>query len=133
MLKNQDEIYKLLGNETLEKLFCFVNDGTLAKSNLERMSYSHNMDVSETYTMCEKYLPSTILERLLEDWYVKTLCKMSPAEAKRRLHEILKKTCAPVIVVKVEEVMGKKGIGAGDRRDGGLGMVNQLSIKFDKQ
>ena len=106
-MKNQDEIYKLLGNETLENLFCFVNDGTLKKSNLESMSYSHNMNVSQTYTMYEGLLPSKILEKMLDDWYVTTLCTMSSADAKRRLLEILKKTCARVIAVEVEEVMWK--------------------------
>ena len=88
-------------------MFCFVNDGTLVKSNLESMSYLHNMNVSQTYTMYEGHLPSEILEKMLDDWYEKTLCKMSPADAKRRLHVILEETCAPVVAVEVEEVIGK--------------------------
>ena len=121
--KNEDKIHQLLGKETLEKLFCFVNDGTLVKDNLESMSYSHNMNVSQTYTMYEGLLPSKILEKMLDDWYEKTLCTMSPADAKKRLHEILEKTCARVIAAKVEEVMGKQGTGAGDARNGGTGGV----------
>ena len=81
------------------------------------------MNVSQTYTMYEGLLPSKILEKMLDDWYEKTLCTMSPADAKKRLHEILEKTCSPVIAVKVEEVMGKQEIGAGDGRDGRAGDV----------
>ena len=112
-LRNLDEIHQLLGKETLEKLFCFVNAGTLVKDNLESMSYSHNMNVSETYKMCEesRYLPSKILEKMLDDWYSKTLFEMSPTDAKRRLHEILKKNCAPVISGELKKVMGKLEIG----------------------
>ena len=122
-LRNLDKVHQLLGKQTLEKLFCYVNDGTLVKGNLESMSYSHNMNVSQTYTMYEGLLPSKILEKMLDDWYEKTLCTMSPADAKKRLHEILKKTCPPVIAVKVEEVMGMQGIGPGYGRNGGTGGV----------
>ena len=120
-LKHLHKIEQLLGKETLEMLFCFVNDGTLVKDNLESMSYSHNMNVSETFTMCEekRYLPSKILEKMLDDWYKKTLGKMSPADAKKRFHEILKKSCAPVIAGDLEKVMRK--IEAGDGRDAGAG------------
>ena len=104
-LKKEDKIHQLLGKETLEKLFGFVNDGTLVKSNLEKMSYSHNMNVSQTYTMYEGLLPSKILEKMLDAWYNKTLHKMIPDDAKSRLHEILKDTCEPVIAK--ETVMGK--------------------------
>ena len=88
-------------------MFCFVNDGTLVKSNLESMSYLHNMNVSQTYTMYEGLLPSKILEKMLDDWYEKTLCTMSSADAKKRLLEILENTCEPVIAVDLEEAMGK--------------------------
>ena len=106
-LKHLHKIEQLLGKETLEMLFCFVNDGTLVKDNLESMSYSHNMNVSETYTMYEesRYLPSKILEKMLDAWYNKTLHQMIPDDAKSRLHEILKDTCEPVIAK--ETVMGK--------------------------
>ena len=79
-LKKEDKIHQLLGKETLEKLFGFVNDGTLVKSNLESMSYSQNMNVSQTFTMYERQLPSKILEKMLDDWYNKTLCKMTSAD-----------------------------------------------------
>ena len=104
-LRNLDEIHQLLGKETLEKLFCFVNAGTLVKDNLESMSYSHNMNVSETYTMYEeaKCFPSKILEKMLDDWYSKALFNMSPADAKRRLHGILKENCAPIIAGELSE------------------------------
>ena len=87
------------------------------------MSYLHNMNVSQTYTMYEGLLPSKILEKMLDEWYEKTLGTMNSPDAKERLLEILKKTCAAVIAVKVEEVMGKQGIGAGDARNGGTGGV----------
>ena len=98
-LRNLDEIQKKLGKKTLEKLFCHVEKGILVKSDLESMSYSHNMNVSETYTKCEeaKYIPSKILEKMLDDWYKKALFKMSPADAKRRLQGILQENCAPII------------------------------------
>ena len=98
-LRNMDKIHEKLGKQTLETLFCHVEKGTLVKSHLESMSYSHNMNVSETYTMYEeaKYFPSKILEKMLDDWYDEALFNMSPADAKRRLHGILKETCKPII------------------------------------
>ena len=94
-LRNLDKIHQLLGKRTLGKLFCYVNDGTLVKANLESMSYSHNMNVHEIYKMCDesRCLPTKILEKMLDDWYDKTLFKMSPTDAKKRLHEILKNNC----------------------------------------
>ena len=96
-------------------------DGTLVKANLESMSFSHNMNVSETYKMCEEYrnLPSKILEKMLDDWYDKTLFQMSPVDAQRRLHEILKKNCVPVIAGELGKVMRIQETGAG----GGAGAV----------
>ena len=66
--------------------------------------------------MCEEYrnLPSKILEKMLDDWYNKSLFQMNPADAKRRLHEILKKTCVPVIAVELGKVMGMQESAAGD-------------------
>ena len=129
-LRNQDKIHQLFGKETLEKLFCFVNAGTLVKDNLESMSFFHNMNVSETYKMCEesRYLPSKILEKMLDEWYNKTLFEMSPADAKRRLDEILKKNCAPVIAGELRKVMGKQEIVAGDVPATGLqSAVHQMN------
>ena len=124
-LRNLDKMHQLLGKETLEKekVFCYVNDGTLVKANLESMSYSHNMNVSETYKMSEesRYLPSKILEKMLDEWYDKTLFKMSPADAQRRLHEILKKNCVAVIAGELEKVMGIQETGAGAGDGGGDG------------
>ena len=114
-LRNLDKMHQLLGKETLEKVFCYVNDGTLVKANLESMSYSHNMNVSETYKMSEesRYLPSKILEKMLDDWYEHALFPLSPADAQKRLLEILKKNCAPVIAGELEQVMGMQEIGTG--------------------
>ena len=121
-LRNLDKMHQLLGKETLEKVFSYVNDGTLVKANLESMSYSHNMNVSETYKMSEesRYLPSKILEKMLDEWYDKTLFKMSPADAQRRLHEILKKNCVAVIAGELEKVMGIQETGAGAGGGGGV-------------
>ena len=120
-LRNLDKMHQLLGKETLEKVFCYVNDGTLVKANLESMSYSHNMNVSETYKMCEesRYFPSKILEKMLDDWYDKTLFKMNPADAQRRLLEILKKNCVAVIAGELGKVMGIQETGAGAGGGGG--------------
>ena len=106
-MRNEDKIHKLLGKETLEKLFDFVNDGTLIQENLLSMSYPHNMNVSQTFTKNERQLPSKILEKMLDDWYNKTLCKMTSADAGRRLLKILENTCEPVIAVDLEKAMGK--------------------------
>ena len=68
--------------------------------------------------MYEGHLPSEILEKMLDDWYDKTLFKMSPAEAKKTLHEILKKNCVPVIAGELEKLMGIQEIDSGDGVDG---------------
>ena len=122
-LKNQDKIHQLLGKQTIEKLFGFVNDGTLVKANLESMSYSHNMNVNQRYKMCEesRYFPSMILEKMLDDWYEHALFPLSPADAQKRLLEILKKNCAPVIAGELEQVMGMQEIGAGAGAGAGAG------------
>ena len=53
---------------------------------------------------------------------------MSTAYAKEKLHEILDNTCAAVIAVEVEEVMGKQ-IGAGDGAgDFPVNIVNASSL-----
>ena len=58
-----------LGPLVLAKLFELVADGSIERGSLKRMSFSHNMDVVETYLQCDRDKESLerTLERMLEE------------------------------------------------------------------
>ena len=99
-----------LGPLVLAKLFELVADGSIERGSLERMSFSQNMDVVETYSQCGRDGESMerTLERMLEEWYEKTVSSLSPLEAVKEFERILEVTC-PTSVCEIVRNTGTTG------------------------
>ena len=100
-LRIQAELEEKLGPLVLKRLFYHVGNGGIKKDTLKKMSYSANMDVFPTYSECDQgkeNLQGT-LERMLEEWYDKTVCLLPPSEALEELLRILKVTCPASVFV----------------------------------
>ena len=104
-LRNQNEIHELLGVKNVEKLFEFIRKGALKKSELEKMSYDYNLNVSQTFQDCSeaRERPFKILERLLDDWYEETLCQMTPVEARAKLVAVLESCCSSMVAISLKK------------------------------
>ena len=100
-LRIQAELEEKLGPLVLERLFYHVGNGGIKKDTLKKMSYNTNMDVFPTYSECDqgKENLQQTLEKMLEDWYDKTVCLLSPSEAVEELLRILKTTCPNSVFV----------------------------------
>ena len=98
-MRHRAQLEERLGPLVLAKLFQLVADGTVLRGSLERMSFSQNMDVVRTYRQCERNgeSPERTLERMLEEWYEKTVSSLSPSEAVKELERILEVTCPTLV------------------------------------
>ena len=103
-LRIQAELEEKLGPLVLERLFYHVGNGGIKKDTLKKMSYSTNMDVFPTYSECDqgKENLQQTLEKMLEEWYDKTVCLLSPSEAVEELLRILKVICPTSVFVDIK-------------------------------
>ena len=109
-MRHRAQLEERLGPLVLAKLFELVADGTVDEVSLMRMSFSQNMDVFAIYLQCERDRESLerTLERMLEEWYEKTVSSLSPSEAVKELERILEVTC-PSSVCEVVRNTGTTG------------------------
>ena len=101
-LRYQAELEERLGRSVLVQLFELVRKGVIDKQNLQRISYSYNMDVLTTFdSRKEEERIEVTMERMLDRWYEDTVCNMSPTEALQELLRILEETCPPLVRVRI--------------------------------
>ena len=110
-MRHRAQLEERLGHIVLAKLFELVADGSIERDSLWRMSFSHNMDVVEIYLQCVRDGESMerTLERMLEEWYEKTVSSLSPSEAVKELERILEVTCPTSVCEIVRNTRTTKG------------------------
>ena len=98
-MTNQKEIHRLLGEQNIEWLFKCIKNGSLRNTELRKMSFPQNLDISQTYQQCseDRVRTSNILEKMLEDWYEETGCKMSQTDALDKVQVVLENCCSALV------------------------------------
>ena len=100
----QREIHDLLGKRIIDELCQFITVGTIGRFEVEKISFK--MKTIVVFNECQGRQMDLIdtLCRMLDRWYQDYIFSLQPAEAKARLIDILRNSCAPVVVENIKNL-----------------------------
>ena len=98
-MTNQEDIHRLLGEKNIDWLFQCIRKGSLRNAELRKMSFTQNLDILQTFQQCSeaRSRPVNILEKMLEDWYEETGCRMSQTQARDKVLTVLENCCSQLV------------------------------------
>ena len=107
--KYKKQLHDKFGPGAIAKLFELIGEGSIEQLDLEKMSYSYHMNVSETFNQClsEKKKEKATLEDMLDKWYEEFLAVKSVSEARSEFLRILRATCTPYVCSSIKKELEK--------------------------